>query len=263
MRICGEAFLCVNGWMDFLCLLLAARLGRSRFSAGKALISAGLGAVYGAAAWSLGEPGLRGVPALALVCLGMALIAFGRRGPRLFLLVMAAGWLLSGLSDFVLKRGLPSASVIGIDSGAALGVLLLTRRIGGVRGGHCSLRIDYKRGSVAVSALRDTGNLLTDGVSALPVIVLPLRLAKPFLPPGTRADDLSTLPSGWRLVRAKTAAGVRTLMCFTPDQIVISRGKRVWRAEAAVAVSDFDENSALLPESLFYEPEEETCHAVL
>ncbi len=257
MRVYGEAFLCVNGWMDFLCLLLAARLGRSRFKARKALISAGLGAVYGAAAWSAGVPALRSVPAMLTVCLGMALIAFGRRGLRLFPLVTAAGWLLSGLSDFVLKRGSSSASLIGIDSVAALVVLLLTRRIG-CGGRRCRLRIGYERVSADVSALRDTGNLLTDGISALPVIVLPQRLAKPFLPPGTRADDLSTLPRGWHLVRAKTAAGDKTLMCFTPDRIVLRRGKHVWRAEAAVAISDFDENRALVPDSLFYEAREGT-----
>ena len=263
MQIYGEAFLLLNGWMDYVCLLAAARLGRCRLNAGKALISAGFGAVYGAAAWGVGMPALRGVPALLFSGLGMALIAFGRRGIRLFPLVMAGGWLLSGLSDFVLKRGCSPAFVIWISGGTALGVLLLMRRTEG--GGDCCyrLRIKYQSRSAVLRALGDTGNLLRDGVSGLPVIVIPRRLAEPFLPPGTRVNDLSTLPLGWRLVRAKTAAGVKALMCFAPDQVVIRQGESMWRAEAMIAVSDFEESCALLPRSLFSEPKEGRSHAVL
>lgn len=262
MRVYGEAFLLINGWIDFLCLLLAARLGRCRFAARKALISASLGGVYGAAAWAAGKPVLRSVPALLLVCLGMALIAFGRRGPRLFPLVAAAGWLLSGLSDFVLKQGAPPAAVIWIDSTAVLGIMLSTRQIRS-SGVHYRLRIVYKGVTVTLPAMRDTGNLLRDHASSLPVAVVSQNLAQTFLPPGTRINDLSTLPPGWRLVQAKTAAGSRTLMCFVPDQIMILQGEHSWAVETAIAVADFEENQALLPDSLFYEQREDMCHAVL
>ena len=263
MRVYGEAFLFINWWMDFWCLLLAARLGRCRFDVGKALISAGFGGVYGVIAWAAGKPALRSAPALLLACLGMAFIAFGRRAPRLSPIVFAAGCLLSGLSEFVMKQGASPASVIWIGGGAALCVFFLTRRIGSAETGRYGLRIIYQRKTTVLPALRDTGNLLTDGVSSLPVIVLPQTLAKPFLPPGTRVNDLSTLPSGFRLVRAKTAAGSRTLMCFSPDQIVIREGKRAWHTDAVIAVSDFEESRALLPDSLFSEPREGMCHAVL
>ena len=263
MRVYGEAFLFINGWMDFLCLLLAARLGKSRFNAGKALISAGFGAVYAVPAWSAGMADLRSVPILLLVCLGMARIAFGRRGLRLFPLIAAAGWFLSGLSDFVLKSGGSPASVIWIDSGAAVGILLLTRRICILDGVHYGLRMAYRGQTAVFSALLDTGNLLIDSVSGLPVIILSQGLAKPFLPPGTDLNDLSTLPQGWRLVRAKTAAGSGTFMCFSPDQIVVRQGKHSWKAEALIAVSGFEERYALLPASLFSEPKEGMCHAVL
>lgn len=263
MRVYGEAFFFINGWMDFLCLLLAARLSRSRFDARKALISAGFGAVYGVMAWSAGKPVLRSVPALMLACLGMAFIGFGRRGLRLFPRIIAVGWLLSGLSDFVLKRGAAPASVIWIDGGAAVGMLLVTRRFHVTCVGCCSLRLTYRDRHAVLPALLDTGNLLTDGISGLPVIVLPRCLAESFIPPGTDLNDLSTLPAGWRLVRTKTAAGGRTLMCFSPDQIVLEQEKRTWRVEAVVAVSDFQENRALLPDSLFSEQREEMYHAVL
>ncbi|MBQ6257687.1 MAG: sigma-E processing peptidase SpoIIGA [Clostridia bacterium] len=262
MRVYGEAFFFINGWMDFVCLLLAARLGRSRFHAGKALISAGLGGVYGVLAWTAETRFLRGVPSLLLWCLLLCWVAFGKRCPRLFPLVLSSGWLLSGLSNFVLERGGPPGAVILMDSGAALAVLLLTQRISD-RSGHFRIQIAYREKTVEARAMRDTGNLLAEVVSGLPVIVLPERLGRTFLPPGTNLKDLSTLPPGWRLVRAKTAAGSRALMCFTPDAIILRQGTRVFHAEAAAAVADFEEDCALLPDSLFSEQREGMRHAVL
>ena len=262
MRVYGEAFFIINVWMDFLCLLLAARLGRSRFHAGKALISSGLGGVYGVLAWTSEGRFLRGVPMLLAVCLLMCGIAFDKRCLRLFLLVFAAGWMLSGLSNFVMEKGGPPWAVILMDSGAVLAVLLLTRQIRS--GGGCySLQIMNRGQSAEIPAMRDTGNLLADGVSGLPVIVVPERLARDFLPPGTDLKDLSTLPPGWRLLRVKTAAGSKALMCFTPDQIVLRQGTRVQYAEAVIAVAGFQEKCAMLPDSLFSEQREGMCHAVL
>ena len=263
MRVYGEAFFFINGWMDFLCLLLASQLGRSRFHFGKALISAGLGGVYGVLAWTEGKQLLRGVPMLLAMCLLMCWLAFGKRCLRLLPMTAAAGWMLSGLSNFVMEKGGSPGEVILLDSGAALAVLLLTRRIHENGGGCFRLRIMYRGKTVEMPALHDTGNLLADSVSGLPVIVLPESLGRAFLPEGTNLKDLSTLPPGWRLVRAKTAAGVRALMCFTPEQIVIRQGTRVWRAEGLAAIGDFEESRALLPESLFSEKREELCHAVL
>ena len=262
MRVYGEMFLLINGWMDFLCLLLAARLGRSRFYTGKALISASLGGVYGMLSWMDSFPFLHSVPALLLWCLLMCRVAFGKRCPRLFPLVLAAGWLLSGLSNFVMEKGGQPVAVILVDSGASLAVLLLTRRIVDT-GGSFSVKLAYQGKSTEVRAMRDTGNMLADSVSGLPVIVLPERLARAFMPPETNPKDLCTLPPGWRLLRVKTAAGSKALMCFTPDQIMIVQGTRVWRTDAVIAVSAFEESRALLPDSLFSEPREEMCHAVL
>ncbi|MBQ6959686.1 MAG: sigma-E processing peptidase SpoIIGA [Clostridia bacterium] len=262
MRVYGEVFLVMNGWMDYLCLLLAARLGRSRFHAGKALISAGLGAVYAVLAWTAKTSFLRGVPMLLAIDLLMCWIAFGRRCPRLAPLVMAAGCLLSGLSNFVLEQGIPPWAAVIIVSGAALALLLLTRQVRGGEGCY-RLQIVYRGQSAETRALRDTGNLLWDGVSGLPVIVLPERLGRDFLPPGTNLKDLSTLPRGWRLLQVKTAAGSKALMCFIPDQTVLRQGTRVHCVEAVIAVAGFQENYALLPERLFSEQREEICHAVL
>ncbi len=263
MRVYGEAFLFINGWMDFLCLLLAARFGRSRFRAGKALVSAGVGGMYGVLARMPELAALRSVPMLLLMGGLIAWIAFGRRGPRLFPLVLLSGWLLSGLSDFALANGAKPASVIWIDGGAAVVLCLSAREMETAAGGHYGLRIVYEGKTALLPALRDTGNLLTDSATGLPVIIVPEKQARPLLPAGTNPRDLATLPPGWRLVRAKTAAGSRALMCFEPDLIEIKAGKYARHTEAVIAVSDFEESRALLPGSIFIAQREEMCHAVL
>ena len=107
------------------------------------------------------------------------------------------------------------------------------------------------RQSVQVPALRDSGNLLRDGATGLPVIVAPEALLRPLLPAGVRSADLSTLPPGWHLTRARTAAGSACLMCFFPDNLTLSQGRRSHRVQAAVALSDFSSPRALLPEAIF------------
>ena len=72
---------------------------------------------------------------------------------------------------------------------------------------------------------------------------------RPMLPPGTDLRDLATLPRGWRLIRVRTAAGVKTAMAFVPD---------------AAAVMDMPGRYALAPDSLFRPAEEkEGSHAGL
>lgn len=251
MRVYGEAFFLINGWMNFLSLLLAARMASRRFQVGKSVAASGLGAVYAVAAWTAGTPVLRGFPILLTMALFMSLIAFGKRCLPMTPLVLAAGWLLSGLSDFAMKRGAEAGQVLWISGGAALTVCVLTRRIRTDAEEKLLLTVRYRDGQTTVPALRDTGNRLIDPVTGLPVIVLTAKAAKTFLPPGINVDDLSALPSGWWLVRVKTAAGEKTLMCFRPDEIRLWTGKRAWRVEAAAAVSSFQENRALLPEALF------------
>ncbi len=161
-----------------------------------------------------------------------------------------------------MEKGAPPWAVILINSGAVLAVLLLTRQIrSGV--GWYRLQIMYRGQTAEMPALRDTGNLLSDAVTGLPVIVLPEKLARTFLPSEIHLKDLSTLPPGWRILRVKTAAGSKALMCFTPDQIILRQGTHTDYVEAIIAVSDFQEKCALLPDGLFSEQREGMCHAVL
>ena len=211
MRVYGEAYFCLNMGMDFLCLLLAARLGRLRFRPGRALLAAGLGGGYALLAL-MGPPWLGGAWGLMLSALCMCLLAFGRRG----------------------LRGFP---------------LLLRRGPDGEGRFEVELRLGGRR--AVLPALRDSGNLLADPVSGLPVIVIPAPLARSLLPPGTRPERLDTLPPGGRLIRMRTAGGVGTAMLFCPDEIILRQGGAARRVDAMAAAAPFRDCWALLPEALF------------
>lgn len=257
MRIYGEAFLFINVWMNFLSLLLAARLGRRRFRWGRALLASAFGAAYALLACMTEGEWLRGEEALTVVCLGMTLIAFGRRGIGTLPLVLAAGWLLGGLSDFAQRKGASPGLILGVSAGTALVVGLCCRGISAKGRAEYVLTICLNGRRITVPALLDTGNLLMDSASGLPVVVLPETLARPLLPPFVRVKDLTTLPAGWRLLRARTAAGEGTLMCFTPDAVEIRHGKKTRRADAAAALSDYQGRCALLPAGLFTDGKED------
>lgn len=250
MRVYGEAFFLMNGWMDYLCLMLTASLGRRRFRPGRALLAAGLGAGYALIAW-MGGAWLRCVPALAAAALGMTSIAFGRGGLRLWPLTGAAGLFLSGTADCLIQARIGPLPGMLMCGGSALGIAFLLRS-GTARGqGEFRLQVILADRSVWLPALRDSGNLLRDGPGGLPVIVAPAALLGPLLPSGLRCADLSTLPPGWRLALIHTAAGSRCLMCFRPDGLILARGKCTWPVRAAVAVSDFASSRAMLPDAIF------------
>lgn len=255
MRVHGEAFLLVNGWMNFLSLCLAAGLARARLSLPRALGASALGAGYAVLAWSV-APWARGLPALATATGMMALVAFGRQGLRKTPFLLAGGWLLGGCADFWLVRGGDAWTVMLISGGIVLGLLLLKKAWLIPSGGAYAIDIRWRGRTARLPALRDSGNLLSEGIGGLPVIVAPEAGIRALMPPGVRTGDLSTLPPGWRLVRVRTAAGERTLMCFRPDRVILRQGKKQWRVEAAVAAADFAERRALLPEALFDREEE-------
>lgn len=250
MRVYGEAYFCLNVGMDFLCLLLAARLGGLRFRPGRALLASGLGGGYALLALG-GPPWLGGAWGLALSGLGMCVLAFGRRGLRALPLLLAAGMGFWGLAEYFRGRQAPAALLLAGCAAAGLGLaaLLLRRAPGGTGRFEVELCLDGRR--ARLPALRDSGNLLADPIGGLPVIVIPAPLGRPLLPPGTRPERLDTLPRGGRLIRMRTAGGVRTAMLLCPDEIILRQGKTARRVEALAAVAPFRDGWALLPEALF------------
>ena len=250
MRVYGEAYLLINFWMDFLSLLLAACLKQARFHVPRAIVGAALGAVYSVLAWT-GGSFYRSCIIQVLSAFLLSLISFGRAGFFLFPYVAISALNLCGLSDALLRSGVSCFAILLAASLFSLGVCLIQRKNKLSEDVPCVLRIVYHGKQASLPAIRDSGNLLRDGVTSQPVIVAPASALSTLMPSGAQTGDIATLPPGWRLLPIRTAAGNGLLMCFRADRTELIQGRNIRQVYVPIAVSDFNEKSALVPECLF------------
>ena len=73
--------------------------------------------------------------------------------------------------------------------------------------------------SVLLPAMVDTGNLLRDPITGLPVLVVPFRAVRVLLPEIARWVQHQELPPRMRLISVRTAAGSSLLPVFRPDRL--------------------------------------------
>ena len=251
MTIVGEWFFCANVLVDAACLQAIARCGGRRIRAGRVILSSLLGTLCAMAAmlcWGYRAAVYAALPIAAL----MALLAFGMHGvtdgmARLMLLALLAG----GAANLLHSLHWHSAAVVlALLPGMAFFVRLL-QKWRSHAGERAELKLFFERGGVALDGIVDSGNLLRDPVTALPVVVVSFQAVQAHLPGGMMLNRLDTLPRGYRLISVHTATGTALLMCFRPRALYIRRG-RVWHAaDAVIAVSDMLEGTrALLPATM-------------
>ena len=253
MQINGEAYFFINVWMNYLSLYLAGALCRLRIKKGRCLASAVLGGCYALLFWEFSF--FRLPPVFCCVSFLMAALTFRRHFLRPLPIVFAAAFLLSGFSRFLMEN---SVSCLWILFLAAAAALHLSRRFrqGNFRPqGNLKLWIFYRERQICLPAFRDSGNLLSDPLTALPVIVAPYALLAPLLPENIQPQDLSTMPAGFHLIPIQTAGGEKTLMAFHPDHLQLRQGASLHPLDAIIALSNFAEKRALLPEAIFHQEE--------
>lgn len=181
MTVYADILFLINFSMDFLSLCLAGRLTSERMSRRRLLLSAAFGSLSGTAAMFVTE----GVPFVLcglVTALLMTRIAFGRqRTARLLrgsVILWGTGTLLGGLMTSVLSLG-DAAAVTAEDTPFPAVFLLcfalssLLMRLVKSVSGKSSARVTVHACGVTVSfgALCDSGCLLTEPISGMPVIV--------------------------------------------------------------------------------------------
>ncbi len=194
----------LNALVDYLLLLGAARLAGERLRRLRFALGAALGGGYAAAIFLPGLGFLQALPCRLAVLALMSVAAYGgsRRLLRQSLLFLALSCALGGgvlavsllggrgmsLSGGVVYSAMDIKTVLLSAAGCWGGVTLVFRGLArhtASAGELTAVRLTLGGRSVELTALRDTGNTLTDPVSGVPVLVAEGVRLLPLLPPGT------------------------------------------------------------------------------
>ncbi|MBQ2940623.1 MAG: sigma-E processing peptidase SpoIIGA [Clostridia bacterium] len=213
----------MNFFFDFLVLLIASRMGGIKIRLAKILISASAGAVFSVMAVLF--PFMAALPFKLAVIAIMSFLAFGFISLKIYLrqnMILLAGFLLQGgcaglLSFFgmgnvyegIYRADFPLIYILLAAFAAGLTACLISGRIRAVRGKNIARIEVYKDGEVfKLTALYDSGNLCTDALTALPVI-----LAEDVFPGIKAGENVFT-----------TASGIGEMRVFYPDFLSVHMG---------------------------------------
>lgn len=255
MRLAVETFAAVNLCMDTISVLAACRLcSPARAHPGRVLLAAAMGTAYAFMQQLWPVRGALAALAFGTTAYVMAAIAVPAANARERLrgcVVLLACSLLVGGACTALERVLDGAFGVLLCGGSALGVCVFFLRQAHKRTAAAAAVITcvHAGKQARMRALIDTGNRLCDPLTGLPVIAAPREALGDLVPPGVNPADPSTLPPGFRLLRAQTAAGPCLLMCFHPQQLMIEYEGRCISARALIAVSAASEGAMALAPS--------------
>lgn len=179
------------------------------------------------------------------------LLAWPGAPKRIWMRMIASGCFLSlgmaGLMRFAAPFGLPAALIV-------LGVCLLLRFIPALlpkeREAPRLATVDIRHGAhhLTLTGLIDSGNLLLDPVTALPVIVISRRAAMRLIP----LPESGKVTYPFRLITVRTVSGTGLMTVFHPDSVCL-RTERGWqRVETLLGLSPegYDGFQALVPAGL-------------
>lgn len=256
MHLAIEAFAAVNLCMDALSLLAAQRLCSPQRTH-PARVAAGALVGTGYAFWHALVPmqGVFAIGGCVLTTYIMAAIAIPARNWRERLRgcgLLLGCCMLAGGACTACER-LFGAGVMALLCGAGVCALFmpLLKKAGSRAVSAAVVTCMYRGRQTRMRALIDTGNRLSDPLTGLPVIAAPREALGAIIPESVQASDPATMPPGFRLLRAQTAAGPCLLMCFHPQQLMIEYEGRCASVQALIALSTASEGAmALVPSEL-------------
>ncbi len=280
----GDLLFFVNFCMDFQCLFLTAKLLHRPFSLWRAALFSAFGALYAVVALFIHVPGWVAFFTDCTVCFLMCVGTFLEKRcntasvflPFLvyFGVSFAVGGAMSGMGALLSRLELPVSTTGGEVSTvtffflAAIGGVStylwgrVSRRHAGQK--RAVLRIGLEGRAVALSAMVDTGNLLSDPVSGRPVVIVAKGAMDSLLSPAL----LQALFGGVaamgeldgeqarrvRLLVANSVTGQGLLPALVPDWARLDTGRGEVAVEVLLAPASvrmgFDECQALLPAEL-------------
>ncbi|MBQ3080317.1 MAG: sigma-E processing peptidase SpoIIGA [Clostridia bacterium] len=221
MRVSAEGFLIINFLMNFLIMYLACR-GTWFLRCRRLMTSSAFASVYALV------DAIRLLPLWAdvLSILTMLLLAFPLKDFPLFsraaVYAMSIALMLSGLVRAILLRGvLPIwACLISLAIVIPISFAGRGRMMGRTNKTDVRVRALMKNRTCEFTALVDTGNLLTEPVSALPVLIADEKaLGRMFFLAGSKDEHL-------REVEYASVGGSGRMRLVRPDRMEVYNGKR-------------------------------------
>lgn len=237
--IYADIMFLINFSMDVLSLAFTARVLHKPMRAKKICTAAALGGAAATASeifiprTSVGGGIIFTLAGIALSVL-MTRISFGRYHTRAELLrhsivLWGSGVLLGGIMTYILSLGepvfggageeMPFAAVVFLCLPVSYIIVRMTSALRHKKSVECKVTVLGE--TTSFSALCDSGNLATEPISSLPVVIV--------------AGGVCRLPSvdsglddgiKWRAVPIKTVGGERLLFGFIPDELTVG-GKTV------------------------------------
>ena len=170
---------------------------------------------------------------------------------RCGLMTLCASLLSGGAMTAMLSGGMHALPAGALSTGLCLLVYLLMNLLPAAMCDIRQVELRVEERAVILPAMLDSGNLLTDPITGLPVLVIPQRAARTLFPDVRDLNCLNSLPLGFRLLNVRTAAGSSLLPLFRPDDCRIYLNGSACRAELLVAVAgrEYGGVQALVPMS--------------
>jgi hypothetical protein len=246
----GEAYGLWNGALCAVSLLLGGKLaGLPTPGKARLLLCALLGAV--GSLWQLMNP-REGELALFL-CLASVWICYGREGltafARALVTTVCAALLPGGTALALLGMGCSPALSMSMALLLALLLWTLSSLLPTAMQRVQQVELAANGQSVLLPAMLDSGNLLRDPLTSLPVMVISLRAARALFPDHPGLGSLEDLPRGFRLLSVRTAAGRGLWPVFRPERCRIYLDGKAHEAKVMVAVAGpaYEGVQALVP----------------
>ncbi len=250
MPVYVDVLLIVNGFVNYLLLVMSMKYLRLYISRLRLLAASALGSVFSLKIFLPEIPLLPELLIRAVMCAAISLTAFGFGGRRAFLrsscVFLTVNLLFGGLMSAIFlffdtgmmlyRNGtvyfdidLKILAVTSVASFAVISALskIISRRASA--GSICSVTVFYSGKSVHGRGFFDTGNGLREVFSGYPVIIARFDAVKELLPEETKAccadGDIKSTQDNIRMIPVCTAAGNSVLPSFRPDKIIIKDPK--------------------------------------
>jgi len=264
--IYADVLFLINFSLDYLCLFISGRLMNRGGKFKRMATASALGGIYAFIPYAFNLPIYFSLPLHLITALGICIVAFGKSDAKkqfatagTFIVTSALlGGLMTGMFNLISQYSL--GRYTEISSAGFLIALIFSAAIALAYGFICRRKIYLRSAEIRIYVkderfdlrlLADSGNLVTEPFSSLPVIIV----SSTALPTPYDSPEREAFPLPLRVIPFSTGAGSNCFMGFRPDKIELKRlSKKPKRIQAYVGIdtgnTGYSGYDGLIPTSL-------------